>query len=46
MADEGAQWTTTNKMALNYDKMKAMHICFKKKMPDILLIMVNDRQNI
>jgi len=29
--DEVAQWTTTNKMALNYDKTKEMHIWFKKK---------------
>ena len=34
-ANEVAQWTTTNNMALNYDKAKQMRICFKKETPDI-----------
>ena len=40
-ADEVAHWTTTNNMALNYDKTKQMRICFKKETPDIT---INDIQ--
>ena len=30
-ADEVAQWTTTNKIALNYDNTEDMRLCFSKK---------------
>ena len=43
-AYEVAQWTTTNNMALNYDKTKEMRICFKKETPDIPPITINDIQ--
>ena len=44
VADKVAQWTTTNNMALNYDKTKQMRICFKKETPDIPPITINDIQ--
>ena len=31
VADEVAQWTTTNTIALNYDKTEEMDICFTKR---------------
>ena len=40
VAEEVAQWTTTNKMALSYDKTKEMRICFKNQPP----VAINDRQ--
>ena len=43
-ADEVAQWTITNNMALNFDKTKEMRICFKKETPDIPPITINDIQ--
>ena len=43
-ADEVAQWTTTNNMALNYDKTKEMRICLKKETPYIPPITINDIQ--
>ena len=39
-----AQWTTTNNVALNYDKTKEMCIYFKKETPDIPPITINDIQ--
>ena len=41
-ADEVEQWTTDNKMALNYDKTKELRICFKKS-PDIALLTIDGR---
>ena len=43
-ADEVAQWTTTNNMALNYDKTKEMRICLKKETSYIPPITINDIQ--
>ena len=43
-ADEVAQWTTTNNMALNYDKTKQIRICFKKETPDIPPTTINHIQ--
>ena len=43
-ADEVVQCTTTNNMALNYDKTKEMRICFKKETSDIPPITINDIQ--
>ena len=43
-ADEVVQWTTTNNMALNNDKIKEMRICFKKETPHIPPITINNIQ--
>ena len=37
-------FTTTNNMALNYNKTKQMRICFTKDTPDILSVTINDIQ--
>ena len=42
-ATEVAQWTATNKMALNYDKTKELCICFKRSPLDIPPLTTNDR---
>ena len=42
-ATEVAQWTTNNKMALNYDKTKELRICFKRSPLDIPPLTINDR---
>ena len=42
-ADEVAQWITTNKMALNYDKTKEMGM-LQEKTQDIQPITINDTQ--
>ena len=42
-ADKVGQWTASNKMVLNYDKMKELRICFKKSTPDIALLTIDGR---
>ena len=40
---EVAQWTANNKVALNYDKMNELSICFKRSSLDIPPLTINDR---